>query len=40
MREVVSSNHDTIVRLVFSPTSQLVRFSHPNMHLFPNSELI
>ena len=37
--EVLSFNPDrgTIVERVFSPTSQLVRFSHPNMPFFSNS---
>ena len=41
-REVVSSIPDrgTIVGWVFSPTWQLVRFSHLNMPSFQNSEFI
>ena len=41
-REVVSSIPDrgTIVGRVFSPTRQLVRFSHLNMPSFQNSEFI
>ena len=41
-REVVSSipDRDTIVGWVFSPTRQLVRFSHLNVPFFQNSEFI
>ena len=41
-REVVSSIPDRgiIVGLVFSPTRQLVRFSHLNVPFFQNSEFI
>ena len=41
-REVVSSIPDrgTIVGRVFSPTRQPVRFSHPNVPFFQNSEFI
>ena len=41
-REVVSSIPDrgTIVGRVFSPTRQLVRFSHLNVPFFQNSEFI
>ena len=41
-REVVSSIPDrgTIVGRVFSPIRQLVRFSHPNVPFFQNSEFI
>ena len=38
--EVVSSNPDTIVGRVFSPTRQLVRFSHLNVPFFQNYEFI
>ena len=41
-REIVSSRPDrgNIVGWVLSATSQLVRFSHPNMPHFPNSKFI
>ena len=41
-REAVSSIPDrgTIVGRAFSPTGQLVRFSHPNVPFFQNSEFI
>ena len=38
-REVVSSNPDRGT-IVFSPTRQLVRFSHLNVPFFQNSEFI
>ena len=33
-------DHGTIMGLIFSPIRQLVRFSHPKMPFFPNSEFI